>query len=202
MVYLIDLLQYHMPDHTIIPMLVLREGVSFDKGIIIDGKFFKVQVKTTEKAVDGKMTFSTCRSNGEKYTDKDVDLILLHCIENDWNGVALLSECGKSTKIYNRPTKCDTSYRAEDFEFFARMEELIKTNMITPIAYGAENEEDLETEDNPTILSKQDTPEKIFDILVECSYNWNEVQYKYNLSPSEKADYQKMVNDWITQKSA
>ena len=74
--------------------------------------------------------------------------------------------------------------------------------MITPITYGAENEEDLETEDNSTILSKQDTPEKIFDILVECSYNWNEVQYKYNLSQSEKADYQKIVNDWITQKSA
>ena len=201
--FLVELLQYRMPDHRIVLTFPSREGVSFDRGIDIDGELsLRVQVKTTEKAVNGKMVFSTCKSNGRKYTNKEANLMFFYCIESDWSGIALPSECGKSTKIYNRPTKCDTSYRAEDFEFFARMKELINTSTIEPVAYGAENEEDFETEDDSIILNKQITPEKIFDILVECSYSWDEVGFRYNLTPSEKADYQKMVNDWITQKSA
>lgn len=153
-----------MPDHLILPMIKIREGAPIDQGVVIDGNFFKLQVKTAEKITNGKMTFRTIKSNGDKYTDKEVDYFLLHCIETNWSGLALPSECTSTIAIYNRPTMSLNSYHAEDFDFLKRMRELVETGKIRPVQYGVPVEEYIEELPAP-FFKKPDTWEEMYNLL-------------------------------------
>lgn len=61
----------------------------YDLVVDNNGKFIKIQCKTTENVKDGKMDFSICRTNGftykkEIYTKEEIDYLFLYCIENNY----------------------------------------------------------------------------------------------------------------------
>lgn len=68
------------------------DNESFDLVIILNGEFKKVQVKSTEKVINGSMIFRTNVTNPYKktnrlYTKDEVDYFFLYCFENDWIGL-------------------------------------------------------------------------------------------------------------------
>ena len=176
MIYQVDLAQYYMPDHLIIPLITLREGAPFDQGIVIDKKFYKVQVKTTEKIENGCMTFTTSHKNGQKYTPEEVDLFLLHYLgQPSWYGLALPSECGLTTRIYTRATNRDSSYNAEDFDFFKRIRELAETGSVLPISYE-------EPAPLPDPFKRPKTSEEMYGLLCDYGYNLNAISFEKRVS--------------------
>lgn len=63
----------------------------------VNGEFFKIQVKTTQKVKNGTMVFEMCRTNGftlerTPYTADDTDFFFLYCIENNYMGLVNFNE--------------------------------------------------------------------------------------------------------------
>lgn len=80
--------------HGINVLLPYDDNSSYDLVIYVDEKFYKVQVKTTEKAkYDGsQMSFEITKSNpyskiDPRYISGEVDYFALYCIENEWCGL-------------------------------------------------------------------------------------------------------------------
>lgn len=70
-------------------LLPIGDNLPYDMLIEINGNFKKIQVKTTEYVKDGKMKFSTNKSNphtkvNKKYTVAEIDLFAFYCIENGY----------------------------------------------------------------------------------------------------------------------
>ena len=70
-----------------------------------DGKFFRIQVKTTAKAEDRKLhyRFMTCGGNGKKstYTKSKVDYIICWAMDEDLFWLLTPSDCkGPTKKLY------------------------------------------------------------------------------------------------------
>ena len=74
-------------------LLPYDDNSPYDIVAIINGKYCRIQVKTTEKVrFSEKMEFSIDRSGPYKitpreYSDDEVDYFALYCIENDWCGL-------------------------------------------------------------------------------------------------------------------
>lgn len=63
----------------------------------VNGEFFKIQVKKTQKVKNGTMIFEMCRTNGftlerTPYTVDDTDFFFLYCIENNYMGLVNFNE--------------------------------------------------------------------------------------------------------------
>ena len=69
----------------------------YDLVVDIDGRFVRIQVKTTQCVKNGLMVFGTCKSNpykheGIRYNKNEVDFFALYCIENGYLGLFPVSE--------------------------------------------------------------------------------------------------------------
>lgn len=89
----------------------IGDNSPYDIVIDYNGRFIKVQVKTTEFVKDGKMVFCTNITNpfkktSRKYTEKEVDVFGLYCIENGYIGLLPICDCSsKETIIRLEQTK-------------------------------------------------------------------------------------------------
>lgn len=159
----------------VLPTITPFEGAPFDAGMVVNKQFFKLQIKTTEHASkNGKMSFLTCHSStGKPYTDVEVDLFLLHCIDPEWYGLALPSECGRMTYIYKHPTIRQSSYQAEWFDFDKRLREIIETGSIKPFPYVVEDEKEEPENVVPvkTTMKKPDTWGELYNLLMEHNFD-------------------------------
>lgn len=98
--------------HGINVLLPYDDNSPYDIVIHIDNKFYKIQVKTTEKVKynGSEMQFEATKSNpyskiDPKYTEEEVDYFALYCIENDWCGLIGFDEYTPQLIIRLKPTK-------------------------------------------------------------------------------------------------
>ena len=89
-----------------IPVLLpIGDNSPYDMVIDYNGRFLKVQAKTTESVQNGKMVFCTNVTNpfkktSRKYTASEIDIFGLYCIENGYIGLLPVKECtAKETVI-------------------------------------------------------------------------------------------------------
>ena len=168
------------------PMISPVEGAPFDSGLIVNKQFFKLQIKTTEHVSDtGRMTFLTCHSStGKPYSDTEVDLFLLHCIDSEWYGLALPSECGKITYIYQQPTTRRSSYQATWFDFDKRVREIIETGEIQPVPFVADDKEDVAVPitDSSSFFKKPSSWGELYNLLAYYSFDLNAFSDDINVS--------------------
>lgn len=115
-------------------LLPVGDNLPYDIVIEINGIFLKLQVKTTEHITDGKMVFATNITNPytkvtKKYTESEIDLFGLYCIENNYIGLLPISECtSKETIIRIEPPKNNQKNNikmATDYLFEYQIQHLI-----------------------------------------------------------------------------
>lgn len=77
----------------------LSNNARYDLIIDRNNKLYRVQVKTTLKIKDGKMPFPTKSTNyvqgklkPERYTQDEIDLFFLYCVDNGWKGIFYLKD--------------------------------------------------------------------------------------------------------------
>lgn len=133
-----ELLQY--PD--IIVSKPITDNEPYD--IIMDykGTLYRIQIKTTEFIKDDTMRFCTSITNpfkktNKRYTDQDIDMFMLYCIENKYCGLLLISEyVTKDTVLRINPTVNsqvkDIKYSSE-YELHKRLSELLDKDKISKI---------------------------------------------------------------------
>ena len=90
--------------HGINVLLPIGDNSPYDIVIELNGIFYKVQVKTTEHIKNGKMIFSTNKSNpytkiNKKYTSNEIDLLGFYCIENGYIGLMSVYNCTSKDTI-------------------------------------------------------------------------------------------------------
>lgn len=107
----------------------LSNNARYDIIIDINGKLFRVQVKTTSSVKEDKMVFATKTTNYVKgehksvhYTKEEVDMFYFYCAENDWRGLYLITDEVIPTEMRIRlvPPKngqIKGVKMAEDYEF-------------------------------------------------------------------------------------
>lgn len=113
----------------------LTNNARYDLVVEIQGKLYRVQVKSTECAKDGKMVFATKTTNytkgswtSNRYSLNEVDMFFLYCQENDWCGLYIPEdEIGTQLTIRTELPKNNqrTGIRlAEDYCFEKQLGEL------------------------------------------------------------------------------
>ena len=98
---------------------------AYDLIIVKDSKIFKVQVKSCEKIIDGKMKFDLTSINyyiDKKYDTQDCDYFYFYCLENEQSYLYKNTEDNNSRAVYIRiePTKNNQTKGinfAKDFNF-------------------------------------------------------------------------------------
>ena len=139
-----ELLQY--PD--IIVSKPVTDNDPYD--IIMDckGILYRVQIKTTEYVKNNVMNFYTSitnpyKSTNEKYTDKDIDMFMLYCLENKYCGLLLVSEyTSKETILRISPTINKQSKGvkyAKDYELSKRLLELFGKDKFSKLTSNNKN---------------------------------------------------------------
>ena len=179
-VIITELLQY--PD--IIVSKPITDNEPYD--IIIDykGVLYRVQIKTTEFVKDNTMRFCTSITNpfkrtNKKYTDQDIDMFMLYCLENKYCGLLLISEyITKDTVLRINPTisgQVKGIKYAEDYELHKRLSELLDKDKISKIDPNNKVSNVEHITDNVMAYLEEHTykeTEKHFDIshnkIIEC----------------------------------
>lgn len=98
---------------------------AYDLIIVKEGKIFKIQVKSCEKIVDGRMKFDLTSRNyyiDKKYDTQDCDYFYFYCLENEQSYLYKNTEDNNSRAVYIRiePTKNNQTKGinfAKDFNF-------------------------------------------------------------------------------------
>lgn len=98
---------------------------AYDLIIVKDSKIFKIQVKSCEKIIDGKMKFDLTSRNyyiDKKYDTQDCDYFYFYCLENEQSYLYKNTEDNNSRAVYIRiePTKNNQTKGinfAKDFNF-------------------------------------------------------------------------------------
>ena len=185
MLHEIDRVNLKLSGHSIVPVITIREGMPFDLGVFIDGKGFKFQVKSTMHPDDtGTMVFATCKEGGKPYDTTEIDYFLLYCAEPEWYGLALPSECGAATYVYNRPTKHKNSYQQEQLSLYPRFCELVETGNIQPLRQAIlKNITSKETQS--CLGTRQKYPKSTSEFLTMLADNdWNDESLMFSLNVS------------------
>lgn len=111
----------------------IGDNLPYDFVVELEGRFIKIQVKTTEKVIDGCMIFQTNHSNpytrvNHKYSKSEIDYFGLYCIENGFIGLIPIEECdSKAIKLRMVDTKNHQRKHvrfASDYQFDLRTREL------------------------------------------------------------------------------
>lgn len=98
---------------------------AYDLIVIKDSKILKIQVKSCEKIIDGRMKFDLTSRNyyiDKKYDIQDCDYFYFYCLENEQSYLYKNTENNNSRAVYIRiePTKNNQTKGinfAEDFNF-------------------------------------------------------------------------------------
>ena len=98
---------------------------AYDLIIVKDDKIFKIQVKSCEKIINGKMKFDLTSRNyyiDKKYDTQDCDYFYFYCLENEQSYLYKNEKDNNSYAVYIRvePTKNNQIKGinfAEDFNF-------------------------------------------------------------------------------------
>lgn len=103
----------------------------------LNGKFVKIQVKTTEEVKNGAMEFDISRTNGftgrrKMYEKNEVDYFFLYCVENDFRGLISYEDLNSrySLKIRCEKAKNGQTKKINNIEKY-RFENRIKTLLET-----------------------------------------------------------------------
>ena len=113
----------------------IGDNEPFDFVILINNNFLKVQAKTTEYIKNDIMIFRTSitnphRKTNRKYTETEVDLFGLYCMENDYVGLMTMDEyTSKDTAIRIIPPKNNRMTKvkmAEDYSFDVQFDKLLE----------------------------------------------------------------------------
>ena len=106
--------------------VLVGNNARYDMVVEKDGRFIRVQVKTTREVKDGTMIFATSKSNPYKrtairYDKTEIDCFAFYCIENGYMGLMPVADfIPKQTNIrVDKPKNNQNSkiHYAEDFEF-------------------------------------------------------------------------------------
>lgn len=108
------------------------DNAPYDMIVDMHGKMLKVQVKSTEKAKQGVMNFSTCitdpyKLTRTKYTSEMIDVFALFCLENGYIGLIKVEDCGESLKLRTDAPKNGQKKNikmGKDYEFHLTISEL------------------------------------------------------------------------------
>lgn len=200
--------EYRHKGHKISTLHADVEGEPFDIAIRIDGQTYYGQTKTTEHLTEkGSMKFNTRKNNGQPYNPDEIDFFIFYCIETQWCGIGLLSDCPKTgIEIWPSYKKNEKSRKKNEklhiidqFDYQNRIRELIENKCITSVDGTKKRKFNGLFE----IIPEQfDTGEHIFEVLASCSYDWSAMAIEYEIDNFKLPIYQKLVNDWIMQKSA
>ena len=115
----------------------IGDNDSFDFVIMINNKFLKVQVKTTEYIKNNCMVFCTNITNPfkkstRKYTEEEVDLFGLYCVENNYIGLLSFDDyTSKETIIRIKAPKNNQVNNVKmmnDYLFDVQLKKIIKNN--------------------------------------------------------------------------
>lgn len=98
---------------------------AYDLIIVKDSKILKIQVKSCEKIINGKMKFDLTSRNyyiDKKYDTQDCDYFYFYCLENEQSYLYKNEKDNNSCAVYIRvePTKNNQTKGinfAEDFNF-------------------------------------------------------------------------------------
>lgn len=110
-----------------IPFKPTIDGCSTDLVVEWDGKFHKIQIKTTEKLFNGVMRWDISQHNSQNpskktgYNKKDVDFFALYCIETGSLCLVPFEEAGEH-QIWIRPDdysgkRMKTMHFESDYKF-------------------------------------------------------------------------------------
>ena len=139
-----ELLQYQ----DIIVSKPVTDNEPYDIVMDYKGILYRVQIKTTEYVKNNIMNFYTSitnpyKSTNEKYTDKDIDMFMLYCLENKYCGLLLVSEyTSKETILRISPTINKQSKGvkyAKDYELNKRLSELFGIDKISKMTSNNKN---------------------------------------------------------------
>lgn len=108
----------------------IGDNLPYDFVVEVDGRFIRIQVKTTEKITDGCMIFQTNRSNPYtrtiyKYSKSEIDYFGFYCIENGFIGLLPIEDCNGKTitlRVLETKNKQRKNIRfASDYLFDSRI---------------------------------------------------------------------------------
>ena len=90
--------------HNIPVFKPVGDNLPYDLLVFINGKYKRIQVKTTENIVNGTMIFQTNITNPfkktrRKYTTEEVDIFGLYCLENNFVGLLKIEDCSSTDTI-------------------------------------------------------------------------------------------------------
>lgn len=106
--------------HNINVLIPYDDNSPYDLVIYVDGKFYKIQIKTTEKVKYNEyMEFSMTRTNPYKkvnvpYKEGEVDYFALYCVENDWCGLLSIDDYSKTLRVR---TKIPSNNQMKNLKF-------------------------------------------------------------------------------------
>lgn len=106
--------------HNINVLIPYDDNSPYDLVIYVDGKFYKIQIKTTEKVKYNEyMEFSMTKTNPYKkvnvpYKEGEVDYFALYCVENDWCGLLNINDYSKTLRVR---TKIPSNNQMKNLKF-------------------------------------------------------------------------------------
>lgn len=115
----------------------IANNARYDLIVDINNRLYRVQVKTLQKVTEEvKMEFYTKTTNytkgkwkSNRYTDSEIEMLFLYCLENDWCGLYLVEgECPSQITVRLSPPKNNQKIginMAEDFEFNTQINALV-----------------------------------------------------------------------------
>lgn len=121
--------------HDIPTFMPFGQNTPVDLIVYINNKFHKIQVKTSKKIVNGKISFDVCRTNGftlERipYKEDEVDYFFLYCIENNESYLIDYKQVNTKTEFTLRVEKTKNNQvkninMAKDFIFEEKIKEIL-----------------------------------------------------------------------------
>lgn len=126
--------------HGINVLIPYDDNSAYDLVIYINNKFYKIQVKTTEKVLFNEyMQFSLKRTdphNGvsKSYNPDEVDYFVLYCVENNWLGMISINEYRRTLTIRFDNTKNNQKTNINFIKYYDmhnRIKEFFNKNYLT-----------------------------------------------------------------------
>lgn len=177
--------------HEIILLKPTVEGAPFDRTVLINGKTYRFQVKTTFKFNKNKLVFDTSHS-GKCYNEKEIDFFFLYhrnpVTKEEWWGIALPSECLTKTTFTYGEIPGDNVRLSRDYDFDQRFYELLETGTILPIPEleDTEFEEYGDIPSEPLDLTDENT---FFSLLNQYGYNLDAAAHALHMTPKAFMKY-------------
>jgi len=171
------ILRQDFPEAKIEPMCPDMEGLPFDYAIRIRGNTYVFQVKTTEHLQDGGCMSFDIRPSSGSYEKDNIDFLFFYCKDEDWSGLAMLSECPQRVNIWPSRIRSRGIRKSDQFDFLLRMRELIETGTVKQLI-GQEEDADTQADFVPPPMEAKKEPVR----KPESFNEWLELLEPYGLN--------------------